>query len=36
MFKAYDLIAGLLKIVYVEGQKWKFHGYSDLFRYLFH
>ena len=34
MFKAYDIIAGLLKIVYVEGKKWKYHGYPDLFRYF--
>ena len=34
MFKAYNIIAGLLKIMYVEGNKWKFHGYSDLFRYF--
>ena len=34
MFKAYDIIAGPLKIVYVEGKKWKFHGYLDLFRYF--
>ena len=34
MFKAYDIIARPLKIVYVERNKWKFHGYSDLFRYF--
>ena len=34
MFKANDVIAGLLKIVYVEGKKLKFHGYPDLFRYF--
>ena len=34
MFKAYDIIAGPLKIVYVEGKKWKFHGYLDLFHYF--
>ena len=34
MFKAYDATAGLLKVVYVEGKKRKYHGYLDLFRYF--
>ena len=34
MFKAYDVIAGPLKMVYVEGKKWKFHGYPNIFRYF--
>ena len=33
-FKAYNVIAGLLKTVYVEVKKWKFDGYLDFFRYL--
>ena len=34
VFRAYNVIAGSLKIVYVEVKKWKFYGYFDLFRYL--
>ena len=34
MFRAYDAIAGPLKIVYVEGKKQKFHVYPDLFCYF--
>ena len=34
VFKAYNVIAGSLKIVYVEVKKWKFYGYLDVFRYL--